>query len=108
MYVGCDFSPSDVGESEVYSLDFVKDCAAGETIASATWTCAVAEDSAVPDSDAATRVSGSASNTGTVTSQRIDLSAAPGGVKYVLRAVAVTNQGNTKSLWSHVECGIPR
>jgi hypothetical protein len=107
-YVGSDFTPADRGENEVYSLDFVKECAAGETLTSSTWTCKVADDSAVQDPDAATRVSGAATNSGTVSSQRIDLTAAPDGVKYVLQAVAVTNQSNTKSLWSHVDCGVPK
>ncbi|MBR1150083.1 hypothetical protein [Bradyrhizobium sp. JYMT SZCCT0428] len=106
MYVGRDFSPSDEGESEIYSLDFVRDCAAGETIASAAWHCTVADDSEVQDEDAASRVSGSSSNSGTVSSQRI--AGLVDGVKYVLQAVVVTNQGNTKSLWSHVTCGVPQ
>jgi hypothetical protein len=106
MYAGKDFSPADQVESEIYSFDFVKDCASGETIASATWTCQVADDSEGTDGSASSRVSGSSSNDGTVTSQRIV--GLRQGVKYVLQAVVVTNQSNTRSLWAHVECVEPK
>lgn len=105
MYTSRDFSMSDPGENEVYTFDFVRDVETGETISSATWTCAVADDSHGEDEDAATRVSLTATNAGTRTSQRI--TGLVGGVKYVLRAVVVTSAGNTKSLWSHVTCEAP-
>jgi len=106
MYVGRDFDPSDVGESEVYSFDFVKDLATGETIASSEWFCAVAEDSDADDAAAQDHVALDASNAGTVTSQRI--TGLVDGVKYVLQAKVVTSLGNTKSLWSHVLTGTPK
>ena len=55
-------SASDPQESESYTFDFVKDLAAGETIVSAAWECAVAADSKLPDADAATRLVGVPAN----------------------------------------------
>lgn len=106
MYCGRDFDPADQSESEPYTLDFVNDLAAGETLTSATWTCAVAPDSRAQDASASTRLSGSAATSGTQTSQRV-VGLLP-GVKYILRAVAVTNQGNTRVLYSHVTGQAPK
>lgn len=103
MYVGKDYDPSDSGESEPYTLDFVNDLVAGETLASATWTCAVV---AGVDASAASHVSGSASVSVTQTSQQF--SGFVVGVKYRLQAVAITSAGSTKSLWSHVLCQTPK
>ena len=101
MYVGRDFHPSDVGENEVYTFDFENDLADGETIATATWICSVADDSEVEDADAQSHVSVvDPLNTDTKTSQRI--AGLVDGVKYVLQAIVTTSDGNTKSLWSHV------
>lgn len=105
MYVGKDFFPSDVGESEDYSFDFVKDLAADETIVSSTWSCTVAEDSEGTDADASDHVSVPATFDGTITTQHV--SGLVAGVKYVLQAVVETSAGNTVSLWSHVLCREP-
>lgn len=105
MYIGRDFHPSDVGESEDYSFDFVKDLAADETIVGATWSCTVAEDSEGEDADAADHVAVPATFEGQVTTQHV--SGLVDGVKYVLQAVVETNAGNTVSLWSHVLCRAP-
>jgi hypothetical protein len=106
MYVGRDFDPSDEGENEVYSLDFVKDVASGETIVSAQWFLAVAEDSEAEDANAQDHIVLDSTNAGTVSSQRI--AGLVRGVKYVVQAKALTSQGNTKSLWSHIPCGGPQ
>lgn len=106
MYVGREFLPSDPGESEDYTFDFVKDLADGETIVGATWSCKVAEDSEGEDADAADHVALPASYDGTRTTQHV--SGLVAGVKYVLQAVVETSAGNTVSLWSHVECVAPQ
>jgi hypothetical protein len=106
MYVGRDFAPSDVGESETYTFDFVKDLAEGDAIVEATWFCTVAADSEVDDPDAADHVALPATFEGTKTSQHV--SGQVSGVKYVLQAVVGSQRGETLSLWSHVLCGSPQ
>lgn len=102
MYVGKPFSPSDPGESEVYSFDFRKDLPDGASIASVVWTCEVVTGT---DADADDRLVGAPSNAGTVSSHVVaDLQP---GVKYRLRAVVTTDQGDDVSLWSHVTCKTP-
>jgi hypothetical protein len=103
MYVGRDFDPSDVGENEAYTLDFVNDLAPNEALASATWSCQAVTGS---DPAAASHVSGAASVAGKTTSQRI--TGLLPGVKYRLQAVAATTFGNSVSLWSHVTCQSPK
>lgn len=105
MYVGQDFDAADPQESEVYSFDFVRDLAPGETIASAVWTCEVAPDSPVADAGAATRLVGPPGNDGQVTMQRV--AGLVDGVKYVLQAVVTSSLGNQVSLWSNVTCDDP-
>ena len=105
MYVGRDFDPADEIESEIYTMDFVRDLADGEAIIGATWYCTVAEDSEAADTNAADHVAIPATYSGTKTMQHV--SGLVAGVKYVLQAVIDTDQGNVKSLWSHVVCGDP-
>ncbi len=102
MYVGRDFDPEDVGENEVFTLDFVNDLASGETITSAVWKCEVKSGS---DSQAASRLSGAPSNSGTKSSQRV--AGLLTGVTYRLTAVVTTSLSNVISLWSHVACQTP-
>ena len=103
MYIGRDFDPGDVGENDVYTFDFVNNLNVGETLSSATWTCAAVTGA---DAAASTRLYGSASCSGTQTSQRV-YSLLP-GVRYRLQALATTSLGNTKSLWAHVTCANPK
>jgi hypothetical protein len=105
MYVGRDFDPSDTGESERYTFDFVNDLQAGDLISSAVWTCEVAAKSAGADGGASGRLSGPAVFTGTKTTQRV--TGMQPGVIYCLTATVVTNLADTISLWSHVECKEP-
>jgi hypothetical protein len=105
MYVGRDFDPSDTGESERYTLDFVNDLQVGDTIVSATWTCEVAAKSAGSDAAAVSRIDGPAVYVGTKTTQRV--SGMVPGVIYCLTATVVTTLNDTVSLWSHVECKDP-
>jgi len=103
MFVGKDWDPSDPGENELYTLDFVNDLAANEAMTSATWTCAAVTGS---DPSAASRISGPASVSGKTTSQRVTGLLA--GVRYRLQAIATTTFGNTVSLYSHVTCQSPK
>ena len=102
MYVGRDYDPSDTGEIEIYTLDFVNDLVNGETIASAVWTC-------TPiigiDSNATSCVFGAATFSGTQTSQPFKNFVS--GVYYQLLATVGTSLGNTKKLWSHVPARSP-
>lgn len=102
MYVGRDYSPSDVGEAETYGLDFARDLSTGETIVSVAWTCGVLTgvDPAPQD-----HVIGAGSINGTIAIQF--LSGFLAGVNYRLMATVTTSTGETKSLWSHVACQTP-
>jgi hypothetical protein len=105
MYVGRDFDPTDAGESERYSFDFVNDLQVGDAIAAAVWTCEVAAKSVGADAGAASRIDGPPVFTGTKTTQRV--SGMVPGVIYCLTATVTTNLLDTVSLWSHVECKDP-
>lgn len=102
MYVGRDWDPLDVGEVDVFTLDFVKDLNTGETIASATVACVVvAGTDATPES----RLSGSASFSGTKVSQGI--AGALGGVDYRLIGTVITSASRTLIRWSNFACQDP-
>ena len=105
MYVGRDFDPSDTGESERYTLDFVNDLQPGDSIVAAVWTCEVAARSELPDDDAASHIIGAAGISGTKVTQRV--SGLVPGVTYCLTAIATTSTGDAVSLWSHLECKEP-
>lgn len=102
MYAGRDFDPSDVGENEVYTFDFVNDLASNESLQSATWTCAAVLG---VDASASSRISGLATAAGSLTSQRV--TGLLPGVRYRLQALGVTNLSNTVSLYAHVNCANP-
>ena len=102
MYVGNDYDQSEPGENEIYTLDFVRDMLAGETLSGATWTCVAVSGT---DASASTRISGSATVSGTQTSQRC--TGFLDGVKYRLEATVTTSLSNTKKLWSHVSVKAP-
>jgi len=105
MYIGRDFDPAQPNESERYSFDFVNDLQAGDSIASAVWTCGVAAKSEVVDPGAASCISEPAVYAGTKTTQRV--SGLQSGCTYVLTATVTTVGGDTVSLWSHIECRQP-
>lgn len=102
MYVGRDFHPNDVGESAEYSFDFARDLEDGDSIVSAAWSCWAEEGT---DASASSRLSGSASVSGTKTTQRVDGLLAD--VKYGLQAIVTTTLGNTVSLFSYVKSQDP-
>lgn len=105
MYVGRDFDPTDNGESERFTFDFVNDLQTGDVIETATWACEQAAKSAADDPNAASRISGAAVLDGTKTTQRV--TGMLPGVVYVLTAKVVSLMGDTISLWSHIECKEP-
>lgn len=84
------WSPKDPGSTEFFTVDFVRQLAAGDTITSATITCSVL---AGVDAAAGSMVSGSAVISGTNVSQSIRLGVA--GVHYQLEFSATTAQGET-------------
>jgi hypothetical protein len=102
MFAGRDYSPSDLGEAETYGLDFSSDLAAGETIVSAAWTCAVLTG---VDPDPQSHVQGAGSINGTVAYQFF--SGFLAGVTYRLLVTVTTNLGEIKILYSHVACQTP-
>jgi|GEM_PF-2347188 len=103
MYVGRDFDPLQVVEKDSFSLDFVNNLAAGETLLSAEWECEVFQASEEPDPDAATRLVGAATVTGTTTSQFVGNEPVV-GCTYVLTAIVETSLGKTLSMWSKFLC----
>ncbi len=107
MYAGRDFSPFESIESDNLTFDFSKHphIADGEVIEEATWYCEVAEDSETTDDDAADHVSIPATFDSTSTTQHV--SGLVDGVKYTMRAVIGTDQGNTLSLWAFIVCRDP-
>lgn len=104
MYVGVDFDPMETEESQTLGFDFVNHLQPNETLQSATWSCTVLRGT---DGNPASHMLGpprlvtpDGSTLQTATVQGF------GGflpeVVYTLRAIVVTNQGNTRSYWSHV------
>lgn len=104
MYLGRDFSPQQVGESEVFGLDFVDDLEHNEQLISSKWIIEVIEG---VDPNPKIHLEGTSavviplgSNFKTCSVQRI------GGlwpdVTYRVEASVLTTQGNTRSLWTHV------
>jgi hypothetical protein len=102
MYVGKDFLSIDPGETESFSLDFVRDLQEGETItlgSAVFFVELVKGQDPAPDS----RKLGSCTINGTAVSQRIGNCVS--GCRYRLRAQVQTSNMNTLSIWSHVQCG---
>jgi len=108
MFCGRNFSPMEQVENETFGLNFVNDFTAGEVITSIVggqWNISV---TAGTDSNATAHLVGGASiaipdgaTSNIATIQRI--SGLLPDVTYVLQAVVVTNLGNTKSLFAHVQ-----
>jgi hypothetical protein len=106
MYVGRDFDHADPMESERFSFDFINDMQLGDTITAAMWACSVAAKSMLDDPDAALCVNGPAVFSSTQTSQRV-MNMRP-GTTYVLTASVRTAALDILTLWSHVECRLPK
>ena len=100
MYIGRDFDPANPLESQIYSIDFTNVLSTGETILSVSdvgFTVFQGED-ASPSS----HLSGSASISGTVVSQRIVT--LDENVTYTLAFTVLTSMSNTITLFSRVAC----
>lgn len=104
MYLGRDFSPQENGESEVFGMDFVNDLDADEQLLSSAWFLFVSQG---VDPQPKVHLEGTSaavvplgSNMKTATIQRI------GGlwpnVTYKVVAVVLTDQGNTRNLWTYI------
>lgn len=104
-YAGSDFPIATTAEKLTYFFDFTGMLASGETVASASWSAAVAIDSTVFDPSAAGIVSGAASITGNVVGQQF--TSLVNGVKYLVTCTAITTQGNILICYSHFAVDIP-
>lgn len=101
MYVGKDFDPLDPGEQRIFSLDFTKDLAPGETITGAVggnWVMTPIIGTDVTGAGP----SGALGINGAIVSQMAG-NATP-GVKYRLGVTVTTSKGQTLPLYSHVAC----
>jgi hypothetical protein len=104
-YAGSDFPPADFGEVVSYFFDFTNTLAAGETLVTAVWTAAVANNSPVFDSGAAAIVKGSAWLSGNITGQQFYNMVV--NVRYLVTATVTTSNGNTLICYSHISCEKP-
>jgi len=85
-----DFTPKRIQETEIFSVDYTALLGTGETITSAVWTNSVKEGT---DASPSSMVSGFASITGAVVSQK--LTGGVAGVYYWPICTAVTSAGQT-------------
>ena len=102
IYAGRDWDIQDVGESELFGLDFVNDLPTGDSLSTVAWTLTVAEGT---DPAPNTHLDGLPGTSGTIALQR--LSGLLPNVRYILKATASTALGNTIILYSHVACENP-
>jgi len=105
MYVGRDFYPAGPDESLVYAFDFVNDLGKSESkLIRAVWSISVSQGE---DDLVAHRLQGSpflftpdGASQPTATMQRIG--GLQPGVMYCVKAVAVIDDSDQKTLWSHI------
>ena len=90
------FDPSDPGEQEFYGFNFARDLLAGETIVSASWSCATVTGD---DPAAGERLQAAPTFVDTRTLQFV-----VGGVTYRLTATITTSLGQVLSRWAYVDC----
>jgi hypothetical protein len=116
MYVGSDFDPIEPGETDTFTLEFTSRLAAGEQVTSSSWAATVVntDPGATVDTSASSRVDGSATTTtqsdpvlGTRTFSNQNVGGCLAGNNYRLEATAITSNGRTLKLWSHVYCQAP-
>lgn len=103
MFTSRDYDPAQSGESDVYGMNFVNDIDADDSIVSATWTLSVAYGTDATPS--ARLINAAWVESPTVTNQRIANLVA--GVTYIVQVSVNTTLGNTKQLYSHIECVVP-
>ena len=105
MYVGRDFYPAGPDESLVYAFDFVNDLGTSESrLISAVWSITVASGE---DDMVAHRLQGASflftpedGTQPTATMQRIG--GLQPGVMYCVKATAIVDDSDQKTLWSHI------
>lgn len=98
-YAGRDFDTMDVGENEVFTLDFANDMLPADQITVATTTLTVRTGI---DPNPSAHLVLVPIIFGTQVAQRI--SGLLAEVDYRLTAIATTAQGNTLTLYSHIRC----
>jgi hypothetical protein len=104
VWVGADYQIMDVGENEVFGLNFVNDLPSGDSILSVVFTLTV-KDGYGTDPNPSAHLNGTPGVSGTTALQR--LSGLLPGVTYILQAIVTTALGNTISLYSHVPTQSP-
>lgn len=103
--IGQDYSSADVGTLLTYAMDFAPLLASGETLASMTPSLGLVLGT---DANPASHLSGSASVSGSVASQKIQWTgSALNGNRYTIRFLAVTSAGQTLSAWSYCSIQAP-
>ena len=100
MYIGQDFSPTNPAENEIYSFDFVNDLGTGESITSVASVALTVFQGT--DGNPSSHLSGGASVSGTVVSQR--LANLVSGVTYTFSITVNTSLSNVLELFSRVAC----
>jgi|SRR4051812_41097754 hypothetical protein len=96
------FSPMNPGESEIFSFDFTRDLATGDSviaIPAPVWSCT---DSLGVDPNPQARLEGPPTLSGNQTLQRVSDPVA--GAVYVLAAKVKTSKGNFLELWGFLPC----
>lgn len=100
-----DWTPFDLGEVDTLGLDFVRYFTLDptEVIVSVAVVLEVAAESPAKDDAPASRLTGAASFSGTVCSQKVTAPSDPklAGCRYRLQFKPTTNRGNTPSGYAH-------
>lgn len=102
MYAGRDFISTTPNEIRFLTFDFQDAFVSTDSISSAVWTSAVAEDSTVQDPTAASRIGGPFQNSGrlaTATLQQCVI-----GVRYLIKCVATAVSGQKAEFESYIDC----
>jgi hypothetical protein len=108
-WVGSDFSPRDVGEVVIYSYDFSRNLAAGETLVTGSFECLSVDGL---DPNPANRLTGGALINGAQLSQLVSFAGAPVSssaprVTYRLLATVTTSLAQTLSAFAAVSVTSP-
>lgn len=101
MFFGRDFDPSDVGESEYFTLDFINDLPEGQTISavqSVTLTVMQGD-----DSDPSSHLIGAAIINDSTQVMQLIRGLAAGNI-YKLQVFVVTSTGLVQSGFAHIPC----
>lgn len=102
MYAGEDFISTTPNEIRFLSFDFQDAFVTGDFIAAASWTCAVAVESANPDPGASGHIGGPFSNTGQIATATLQQCVM--GVRYLIKCVATAMSGQKAEFESFIDC----